>query len=91
MCNETNYETIPEIIEFIEKLINKGYAYEADGDVYYRTRKFKDYGKLSSQSIEDLRSGARIKVDERKEDPLDFALWKDVKEGEISWESPWGP
>ncbi|KMK74847.1 cysteine--tRNA ligase [Alkalihalobacillus pseudalcaliphilus] len=83
-------ETIPEIIEFIEKLINKGYAYEADGDVYYRTRKFKDYGKLSSQSIEDLRSGARIKVDERKEDPLDFALWKDVKEGEISWESPWG-
>ncbi|MET3508098.1 cysteine--tRNA ligase [Halalkalibacter oceani] len=83
-------ETIPEIITFIATLIEKGYAYEAGGDVYFRTRKFDGYGKLSSQSIEDLRSGARIEVDERKEDPLDFVLWKAAKEGEISWESPWG-
>ncbi|WP_088106028.1 cysteine--tRNA ligase [Halalkalibacter urbisdiaboli] len=83
-------ETIPEIIDFISKLIEKDYAYESGGDVYFRTRKFKEYGKLSSQSIEDLRSGARIEVDERKEDSLDFVLWKAAKEGEISWESPWG-
>ncbi|MCM3762404.1 cysteine--tRNA ligase [Alkalihalobacillus oceani] len=83
-------ETIPEIITFIATLIEKGYAYEAGGDVYFRTRKFDGYGKLSSQSIEDLRSGARIEVDERKEDSLDFVLWKAAKEGEISWESPWG-
>ncbi|WP_413376917.1 cysteine--tRNA ligase [Alkalihalobacillus sp. 1P02AB] len=83
-------ETIPEIIDFIKQLVDKGYAYEADGDVYFRTRKFKGYGKLSSQSIEDLRSGSRVEVDVRKEDPLDFALWKDAKAGEISWESPWG-
>lgn len=83
-------ETIPEIITFIATLIEKSYAYEAGGDVYFRTRKFDGYGKLSSQSIEDLRSGARIEVDERKEDPLDFVLWKAAKEGEISWESPWG-
>jgi cysteinyl-tRNA synthetase len=83
-------ETIPEIIVFIEALVKKGYAYEAKGDVYFRTRKFEGYGKLSSQSIEDLRSGARIEVDERKEDALDFVLWKAAKEGEVSWESPWG-
>ncbi|NEU32442.1 cysteine--tRNA ligase [bacterium LRH843] len=83
-------ETIPEIISFIEGLVEKGFAYESGGDVYFRTRKFDEYGKLSSQSIEDLRSGARIEIDERKEDPLDFALWKAAKEGEISWESPWG-
>ncbi|GAE26011.1 cysteinyl-tRNA synthetase [Halalkalibacter wakoensis JCM 9140] len=83
-------ETIPEIISFIEALIEKGYAYEAKGDVYFRTRKFEGYGKLSSQSIDDLRSGARIEVDERKEDSLDFVLWKAAKEGEVSWKSPWG-
>ncbi|KHF39047.1 cysteine--tRNA ligase [Halalkalibacter okhensis] len=83
-------ETMPEIISFIGALIEKGFAYESSGDVYFRTRKFKDYGKLSSQSIDDLRSGARIEVDERKEDALDFVLWKAAKEGEISWESPWG-
>src|SRR5690625_4051668 len=83
-------ETIDEIIEFIEELIVKGYAYEVEGDVYFKPRKFKDYGKLSEQSIDELRSGARIQVGELKEDPLDFALWKRAKEGEIAWDSPWG-
>lgn len=83
-------ETIPEIIEFISVLIEKGYAYEKEGDVYFRTRAFKDYGKLSDQSIEELKAGARIEVGQLKEDPLDFALWKKAKEGEIFWESPWG-
>ena len=71
-------------------MIEKGYAYESEGDVYYRTRKFEGYGKLSHQSIDELRVGARIEVGEKKEDPLDFALWKAAKEGEIFWESPWG-
>lgn len=83
-------ETMPEIIEFISGLIEKGYAYEKEGDVYFRTRAFEGYGKLSDQSIDDLQAGARIEVGEIKEDPLDFALWKKAKEGEISWESPWG-
>ena len=84
-------EHIPEIIEFVQTLIDKGYAYEADGDVYYSTRKFPEYGKLSGQNIDDLESGARIAIGEVKEDPLDFALWKDRKEeSEIAWESPWG-
>ena len=84
-------EHIPEIIEFVQTLIDKGYAYEADGDVYYSTRKFPDYGKLSGQNIDDLESGARIAIGEVKEDPLDFALWKARKEeSEIAWESPWG-
>lgn len=84
-------ENIPEIIDFIKVLIEKGYAYEVDGDVYYSTRKFKDYGKLSGQNIDDLESGARISVDERKKDPLDFALWKArKKESEPAWKSPWG-
>lgn len=83
-------ETIDEIIEFISGLIEKGYAYEVDGDVYFKPRAFKDYGKLSDQSLDELRAGARIKVGEKKEDPLDFALWKKAKEGEISWNSPWG-
>ena len=84
-------EHIPEIIDFVQTLIDKGYAYEADGDVYYSTRKFKDYGKLSGQNIDDLESGARIAIGEVKEDPLDFALWKARKEeSEIAWESPWG-
>ncbi|TSB44632.1 cysteine--tRNA ligase [Alkalicoccobacillus porphyridii] len=83
-------ETITDIVQFIKALEEKEYAYESGGDVYFRTRKFKDYGKLSSQSIDDLRSGSRIEVDERKEDALDFVLWKAAKEGEISWDSPWG-
>ena len=84
-------ENMDEIIAFISRLIEKGYAYEIDGDVYYSTRKFKDYGKLSGQNIDDLESGARISVDERKHDPLDFALWKARKtEDEPAWESPWG-
>ncbi|MBR2389520.1 MAG: cysteine--tRNA ligase [Mogibacterium sp.] len=84
-------EHIPEIIAFVQTLIDKGYAYEADGDVYYSTRKFADYGKLSGQNIDDLESGARIAIGEVKEDPLDFALWKARKEeSEIAWESPWG-
>ncbi|TFD99321.1 cysteine--tRNA ligase [Jeotgalibacillus sp. R-1-5s-1] len=83
-------ENIDLIIEFIESLIDKGFAYESGGDVYYRTRKFDGYGKLSHQSIDELQIGARIESDERKEDELDFVLWKAAKEGEISWESPWG-
>lgn len=83
-------ENIDTIIEFIQTLIDKGYAYESDGDVYYKTRSFKDYGKLSHQSIDELRAGARIQVGEKKQDALDFALWKAAKEGEISWDSPWG-
>jgi cysteinyl-tRNA synthetase len=83
-------ENMDTIIAFIEELIAKGYAYEADGDVYFRTRNFSGYGKLSHQSIEDLRLGARIEIGEKKRDPLDFALWKKAKPGEIYWESPWG-
>lgn len=83
-------ENIELIIEFIQALIDKGYAYEAAGDVYYKTREFKGYGKLSHQSIEELRLGNRIDVGEKKQDALDFVLWKAAKEGEISWESPWG-
>lgn len=83
-------ENIDEIIDIIKNLEEKGYAYAADGDVYFRTLKFKEYGKLSHQPIEDLQSGARIAVGEKKEDPLDFALWKAAKEGEPYWESPWG-
>lgn len=78
------------IIEFIAKLVEKGFAYESEGDVYFRTRKFDDYGKLSHQSIDDLQVGARIEVGEKKQDDLDFALWKAAKDGEIYWESPWG-
>lgn len=83
-------ENIDEIIEIIKTLEEKGYAYAVDGDVYYRTLKFKDYGKLSHQPIDDLQSGARIAVGDKKEDPLDFALWKAAKEGETDWDSPWG-
>ncbi len=94
-CNKASVhprvtENMDIIIEFIETLINKGYAYESEGDVYYRTRKFNGYGKLSHQSVDDLKSGARIEVGEKKEDALDFALWKAAKEGEIHWESTWG-
>ncbi|WP_122645948.1 cysteine--tRNA ligase [Enterococcus mediterraneensis] len=84
---------IQEIIAFIKVLIEKGYAYEAEGDVYYRTRKFADYGALSDQSIDELEIGASQRTGEEqaiKEDPLDFALWKSAKPDEISWTSPWG-
>ncbi|PAE22999.1 cysteine--tRNA ligase [Bacillus sp. 7894-2] len=83
-------ESIDIIIEFIQTLIDKGFAYESEGDVYYHTRKFDEYGKLSHQSIDELRVGARIAVGEKKQDSLDFVLWKAAKEGEIAWESPWG-
>ncbi|SFB24757.1 MULTISPECIES: cysteine--tRNA ligase [unclassified Bacillus (in: firmicutes)] len=83
-------ESMDIIIEFIEKLIEKDFAYESQGDVYFRTRKFEGYGKLSHQPIEELRLGARIEVGEKKQDALDFALWKAAKVGEIAWESPWG-
>lgn len=83
-------ENIDEIIDIIQSLVDKEYAYEAGGDVYFRTLKFKEYGKLSHQPIEDLESGARIAIGEVKEDPLDFALWKGAKPGEPCWDSPWG-
>ncbi|WP_056946233.1 cysteine--tRNA ligase [Secundilactobacillus odoratitofui] len=87
-------ENIKEIIAFIQDLVAKGYAYEAEGDVYYRARKFEGYGKLSHQNIDDLEVGASQHVDaeevNRKEDPVDFALWKGAKADEISWPSPWG-
>jgi cysteinyl-tRNA synthetase len=75
----------------VQGLIERGYAYPVDGDVYFRVRSFPDYGKLSHRDLDDLLAGARIEVDERKDDPLDFALWKAAKPGEPSWESPWGP
>lgn len=83
-------EFIGEIIKFVKGLVDKGYAYEVDGDVYFSTKKFQGYGKLSGQNIEDLQSGARISVDERKKDPMDFAIWKAQKTGEPAWNSPWG-
>lgn len=84
-------EHIQDIINFVQTLVDKGYAYEADGDVYFSTRKFPEYGKLSKQNIDDLESGARIAIGEVKKDPLDFALWKARKtDDEIAWESPWG-
>lgn len=83
-------ENIDEIIDIIKTLMDKGFAYEAGGDVYFRTLKFNEYGKLSHQPIEDLESGARIAIGEVKEDPLDFALWKGAKPGEPYWDSPWG-
>ncbi len=81
---------IPDIIDIIQTLIDKGHAYQAGGDVYYRTRSFPEYGKLSHMPIDELESGARIAVGEQKEDPLDFALWKAAKPGEPYWDSPWG-
>jgi len=82
---------IPQIIAFIEGLVERGYAYESGGDVYFRTQKFTEYGKLSHQNPEELQYGIRIEVGEKKENPQDFALWKAAKPGEIFWESPWGP
>lgn len=83
-------DNIKEIIAFIEELIAKEYAYEKENDVYFDTKKFKEYGKLSKQKLEELNLGARIDVDENKKNPMDFALWKGKKEGEIGWPSPWG-
>lgn len=83
-------ENIDAIIDIIKNLEENGYAYNIDGNVYYSTKKFKDYGKLSHQPLEDLESGARIEVTEDKRDPMDFALWKKQKPGEPAWESPWG-
>lgn len=87
---------IPKIVAFVQRLIGNGYAYAVAGqhgsgnDVYFAVRKFKDYGKLSGQPLENLRAGARVEVDERKQSPEDFALWKSAKPGEPSWDSPWG-
>ena len=81
---------IEEIINLIKTLVDKGYAYESGGDVYFSVKKFKDYGKLSHRKIEDMLAGARVEVNEKKRDPLDFALWKSSKPGEPSWQSPWG-
>jgi cysteine--tRNA ligase len=83
-------DNIENIIVFVQDLIDKGYAYEAGGDVLFRTRKFEEYGKLSHQNIEELELGARIDIDDKKEDPLDFVLWKAKKDGEPGWQSPWG-
>ena len=83
-------ENIDAIIGIISELEEKGYAYNVDGDVYFATKKFKEYGKLSHQPLEDLESGARININEDKNDPMDFALWKKQKPGEPAWESPWG-
>jgi len=84
-------EEIPTIIEMTEGLIEKGHAYRANGDVYYRVRSKSDYGKLSGRDVDALMAGARVEPGERKEDPADFALWKGAKEGEPAWDSPWGP
>ena len=84
-------EYIPQIIKFVEGLINKGHAYVTkNGDVYFSVKTFKEYGKLSHRKVDELRNGVRIEPDEEKEDPVDFALWKSAKPGEISWDSPWG-
>ncbi|MFH1710250.1 MAG: cysteine--tRNA ligase [bacterium] len=83
-------EHIKDMIVVIEELVKKGYAYVVEGDVYFEVGKFKDYGKLSKRKLDDLKEGARVAVDERKKAPLDFALWKSAKEGEPSWDSPWG-
>ena len=83
-------ENIPQIIDIVQTLMDKGYAYEANGDVYYRTLKFRDYGKLSHQNLDDLMNGARVEINDGKENPMDFALWKAAKPGEPAWQSPWG-
>ena len=84
-------EHIPEIVALVSRLVRAGVAYAVDGDVYYAVKGFPAYGKLSGKNVEDLLSGARVEVDERKQDPLDFALWKASKPGEPAWDSPWGP
>jgi len=83
-------ETIEDMIQMIQQIIDNGYGYEADGDVYFAVEKFKDYGKLSGQNVEELKAGARIEPGDKKKSPVDFALWKKAKPGEPSWDSPWG-
>ncbi len=83
-------EHIPDIVEAVKGLIDKGYAYAVDGDVYFRVKAFAGYGKLSGRTLDDMMAGARVEVDERKEEAVDFALWKAAKEGEPAWDSPWG-
>jgi cysteinyl-tRNA synthetase len=83
-------ETIPEMIKLIQKIIDRGYGYESGGDVYFSVEKFKNYGILSGQKLEDLMSGVRINPEDKKHNPFDFALWKEAKPGEPFWESPWG-
>ena len=83
-------EHMSEIIEMIDSLINKGFAYQIDGDVYYEVRAYDAYGRLSGRKKEEMMAGARVEVDERKKDPMDFALWKGAKPGEPGWPSPWG-
>ena len=90
LFRKTGGENIDEIIDIVSTLIEKGYAYEADGDVYFSPKKFSGYGKLSHQPLEELEAGARIMVGEIKREPMDFALWKKAKPGEPYWESPWG-
>ena len=84
-------ENIDRMIDIVQDLITKEHAYAVDGDVYFRVRSFPQYGRLSRRSLEEMQAGARIEVDPRKEDPMDFVLWKSAKEGEPSWPSPWGP
>jgi len=84
-------EHIPQIVQIIERLMEKGYAYQANGDVFFSVTAFPGYGKLSGRKLEDMEAGARVEVDERKRDPFDFVLWKASKPGEPAWESPWGP
>ena len=81
---------IEKMINYCERLIEKGNAYAVDGDVYFRVNSFKEYGKLSGRNLDDMMAGARVDVNDKKENPLDFALWKGAKEGEPFWESPWG-
>jgi cysteinyl-tRNA synthetase len=83
-------ENIPQIVALVQKLVDKGFAYVVDGDVYFSVEKFGPYGKLSGRDLEEMKAGARVEVDERKKNPLDFALWKASKPGEPEWESPWG-
>ena len=83
-------EHMPEIIEMVQTLVKKGFAYESDGDVYFDVTKITDFGKLSHQTMEEMKAGARVEIDEKKRNPADFALWKRAKEGEPHWKSPWG-
>ena len=83
-------DEIGQIVTMVSRLVEQGYAYVVDGDVYFRVKKDPDYGKLSRRKLEDMRAGARLDVDARKEDPADFALWKSAKPGEPAWDSPWG-